>query len=150
MLLEAREQVAPFKWGTWLSKHFELSRSTASRYMQLAAIAERRGPRFLQTNTTIEEALGHRTAAERRGEPQNRPVREFTADVDVDDMKQERTARAEEIRLHRELAEELIDIGYRALATRLHPDRGGSKDAMRRLNRVRAELKNVAVSRRFE
>jgi hypothetical protein len=52
--------------------------------------------------------------------------------------------------LHRDLALELIDIGFKALATRLHPDRGGSKDAMRRLNRVRDELKTVAASRRFE
>jgi hypothetical protein len=42
-------------------------------------------------------------------------------------------------------AEEAHDLGgeYRALATKLHPDRGGSKEAMARLNRVRDELKQI-------
>jgi hypothetical protein len=83
----------------------------------------------------------------RRGEHQ--PIRDFTARVDTDRLSQDRQAYQDEIRLHRELALELIDIGYRAMATRLHPDRGGSKDAMRRLNRVRDELKSVAETRRF-
>jgi hypothetical protein len=35
------------------------------------------------------------------------------------------------------------------MATRLHPDRGGSRDAMQRLNTVRDELKSIAATRRF-
>ena len=46
-------------------------------------------------------------------------------------------------------AANLIDLGYRALATRLHPDRGGSREAMTRLNLVRDELKSIAATRRF-
>jgi hypothetical protein len=61
-----------------------------------------------------------------------------------------RQARTEETRLLRMLAVELVDIGFKALATRLHPDHGGSEQAMRRLNRVRRELKSVAKTRRFE
>jgi hypothetical protein len=50
--------------------------------------------------------------------------------------------------LQKKLAKELIDIGYRALAARLHPDkRGGSKEAMRRLNDVRAMLKKCVERR---
>ena len=62
---------------------------------------------------------------------------------------QEKQTRNDEVRLHRELAVELVDIGFKALASRLHPDRGGSKDAMSRLNRVREELKGLAETRRF-
>ena len=40
MLNEAREQVAHFKWGAWLSKNFEWSRSTANRWMNFAAKVE--------------------------------------------------------------------------------------------------------------
>ena len=40
MLQEAREQVATFKWGTWLTKNFALSRKTAEAYS-----ASRRGCR---------------------------------------------------------------------------------------------------------
>lgn len=148
MLLEAREQVAAFKWSGWLAKNFTLSKQTAARYMRLATIAEQHGGRIV--HETLSEAIGERRsdAAARIGA--SRPIREFTAHVDTDRLSQERQVRTDEVRLHRELALELIDIGYKALATRLHPDRGGSRDAMRRLNRVRDELKGVAETRRFE
>jgi DnaJ-class molecular chaperone len=42
------------------------------------------------------------------------------------------------------LAMQLIDIGYKALATKFHPDKGGSRDAMSRLNEVRDRLKQRA------
>jgi hypothetical protein len=77
------------------------------------------------------------------------PLLEATREVDVETVAQERQSRVDEIKLHRDLALELIDIGYKALATRLHPDRGGSKDAMSRLNRVRDELNEVAGNRRY-
>jgi hypothetical protein len=54
------------------------------------------------------------------------PVFEATKKIDVDEFAEARQARAEEVQLHRDLALELIDIGFKALATRLHPDRGGS------------------------
>ena len=84
-----------------------------------------------------------------RTSAQQQAFRRVLRDVARDDFMQERQTRDDEVRLHRELAEELIDIGYRALATRLHPDRGGSKDAMARLNRVRDELKQIAQTRRY-
>lgn len=147
MLLEAREQVPAFKWGKWLSKNFELSRQTAYHYMKVAERA-REDPdvvnRGLHTMDSI--ARPHRRATEARW----RPVVEATKKVDVDEFAEAKQARADEMQLHRNLALELIDIGFKALATRLHPDRGGSRDAMRRLNRVRDELKAVAKTRRFE
>ena len=36
----------------------------------------------------------------------------------------------------------LIDIGYRVLAKELHPDKGGSREAMHRLGRVRDRLRS--------
>ena len=149
MLLEAREQVAAFKWGGWLSKNFTLSRTTAWRYMKLAEVADAKPGRFVH-ETTIHAAIGERPSDSAKRVGGFQPIREFTARVDTDRLSQERQVRDEEVGLHRELALELIDIGFKALATRLHPDRGGSKDAMRRLNRVRDELKGVAETRRFE
>jgi hypothetical protein len=86
---------------------------------------------------------------EDRQSKQQTDFRRVLRDVARDTFVQERQSRDDEVKLHRDLAEELIDIGYRALATRLHPDRGGSKDAMARLNRVRDELKATAATRRF-
>jgi hypothetical protein len=149
MLIEAREQVAAFKWSAWLSKNFTLSKVTAWRYMKLAEAAQEKGRRFVH-ETTIHEAIRERQSESAQRIGAFAPIREFTARVDTDRLSQERQVREEEVRLHRELALELIDIGFKAMATRLHPDRGGSKEAMRRLNRVRDELKSVAESRRFE
>jgi hypothetical protein len=39
------------------------------------------------------------------------------------------------------LVAQLIDAGYRSLASKLHPDKGGSRDAMSRLSRVRDQVK---------
>lgn len=148
MLLEAREQVAPFKWGKWLSKNFVLSQRTASDYMRLA---ERiRDEPDIQQHAAKQSI---RSILQPNAQPANvhwRPVIDATKKIDVDPFTETRQARTDEVQLHRDLALELIDIGFKALATRLHPDRGGSRDAMRRLNRVRDELKAVATTRRFE
>jgi hypothetical protein len=95
---------------------------------------------------SISEMMGQRECRrEERNSAQQKKFRDVLRDVAADTFVQERQARDDEVRLHRELAEELIDIGYRALATKLHPDRGGSKGAMARLNCVRDELKDVAT-----
>ena len=54
---------------------------------------------------------------------------------------EESLTRQQEREAERKLALRLIDIGYKVLAQTLHPDKGGSRDAMARLNRVRDRLK---------
>jgi hypothetical protein len=39
-----------------------------------------------------------------------------------------------------DLKQQVINVGYRALAAKLHPDTGGSPEAMTRLNQVRDRL----------
>jgi hypothetical protein len=63
--------------------------------------------------------------------------------VDVSVLAQEAKNRAQEHALQRELAIKLIDIGYKVLSTKLHPDKGGSAEAMSRLNAVRKLLKEA-------
>ena len=135
----------------WLAKNFDLSCSTANIYMRWSremelARATHQTPKY----NNLSDMRGD--AARGRDDRQSKQQQEFRRvlrDVARDDFVQERQSRDHEIQLHRDLAEELIDIGYRALATRLHPDRGGTKDAMSRLNRVRDELKSIAQTRRF-
>jgi hypothetical protein len=149
-LLEAKPQVAYGNWGTWLSKNFHRSRTQAFQYMRLAEL--RRKQHLFGGSEQLPRSLnelegGTVRARERR--THERPFRAVLQDLDTDFYTQEKQTRDEEVRLHREMALELVDIGYKALATRLHPDRGGSKDAMSRLNRVREELKRIAETRRF-
>lgn len=135
-------QVPYGSWGRWLSSNFSLSKTTANDYMRLARSTGQ---------VTLKEISGNATRGKKKKRRQKRErdfIDELTA-VDVDRATQERRAEKDEVNLHRDLAVELIDIGYRALATRLHPDRGGTQEGMARLNRVRDELKSLATSRRF-
>jgi hypothetical protein len=145
LLLEAREQVADFKWTKWLKANFALAQSTAYDYMTLAERFRENPDLFRTSGKSLFEIV-------RPAERQKRAARRaaFKLDKPVDLFDAVRQARTEETRLLRLLAMELVDVGFKALATRLHPDHGGSEQAMRRLNRVRRELKSVAQSRRFE
>lgn len=151
MLVEAKDQVSHGAWGSWLSKNFDMDQRTARRYMQWARSYDENGHGVSEPQyTSLRHMTGQRERErENRQSKQQQDFRRVMRDVPRDEFVQERQTRDDEIKLHRELAEELIDIGYRALATRLHPDRGGSKDAMARLNRVRDELKTIAQNRRF-
>jgi hypothetical protein len=147
-LREARAQVPTHRWGAWISQNFELGRTTAWKYMRLSELFEQGSVHLGEQS--LNEVVGA-TAQRRQRSAATRPMREAVAAVDVDYLAQERETREEEMRRHRALALQLIDIGYKALATRLHPDRaGGSHEGMRRLNRVRDELKSVAKTRRFD
>jgi len=55
---------------------------------------------------------------------------------------QEETTRAQERDAEAKLGLRLIDIGFRVLAKELHPDKGGSREAMARLGRVRDRLRS--------
>lgn len=150
MLNEAKEQVGHGGWGRWLAKNFDLTDRTARKYMQWARIHNEIGTGGSEMPTSMRDMTGVRERdREERNSKQQQDFRRTLRDVAREEFVQERQTRNDEIQLHRELAEELVDLGYRALATRLHPDRGGSKDAMSRLNRVREQLRQFAQTKRF-
>lgn len=152
MLIEAKEQIAHGGWSRWLIKNFDLSQATAGIYMRWARLhlQNESGAHNLPSSMRQMRGDSERQREDRRS-AQNQRFKRVLRDVmkDRDTFVQERQARDDEIKLHRELAEELIDAGYHALAKVLHPDRGGAKEAMTRLNRVRDELKQIAQTRRF-
>jgi len=147
MLIEAKEQVARGSWSRWVKNNFDLSQETARRYMLFSRLADAGGVKIHGAKATLEAALGEQPRRERHAPWQK--IRHATERVNVTRLADERQSRETELKLHRELALQLIDLGYRALATRLHPDRGGSRDAMARLNVVRDELRSIAETRRF-
>ncbi len=151
MLIEAKDQVGYGGWGRWLRKNFNLSDDTARNYMRLARAHSdfTSGARQAAPGSLREVTGQTERRRDDRQSKQQQAFRRVLRDVARDDFVQERQARDDEVKLHRDLAEELVDIGYRALATKLHPDRGGTQIAMTRLNRVRDELKSFAQTRRF-
>jgi len=91
--------------------------------------------------------LGHdRVPGSRRDADWQEPVRENIqkAQRQAERLRDETLSRQQERDAERKLAMQLIDIGFKALASKLHPDKGGSRDAMARLNRVRDRLKQHA------
>jgi hypothetical protein len=59
-------------------------------------------------------------------------------------LTEEELRRQQERDAQRELSLRMIDLGYKALAKELHPDKGGSSEAMARLNRARAHTKTMS------
>lgn len=151
-LREARPQIPGHRWAHFLTVNFAISKTTAWRYMRASQIYEDNGAsgEGYAAETLAEMTGEHKQQKKRRR--RERRVLDALGDIDVDRLGQSAAdTRKEETELHRTMALELIDIGYKALAMRLHPDRrGGSRDAMRRLNRVRDELNTIAKTRRFE
>jgi hypothetical protein len=146
MLVEAKEQVPYGSWARWLTKNFELSQNQAIRYMRLARMVKNDDFKITPEGESLKKAIGEK---EYRPRAAWDPVHKAADKVNVTRLADERQTRDDEIKLHRELALKLIDLGYRALATKLHPDQGGSRDAMARLNAVRDQLKDIAATRRF-
>jgi curved DNA-binding protein CbpA len=66
--------------------------------------------------------------------------------TDIEALRKAQIAQIEhnekERRARHAMAEELVNVGYRLLAAKYHPDKpGGSREAMEILNYVRAALK---------
>jgi hypothetical protein len=150
MLIEARELVTHGSWHRWLKDNFHLGYRTATDYMQVARKADA-GSISEVSFRSIDSALGRAPRTIKSVTKKNKLKSLFDGvdKINVTRLADERQSRDNELKLHRDMAMQLIDLGYRALATRLHPDAGGSRDAMSRLNTVRHELKDFAATRRF-
>lgn len=132
MLLEAKAQLERGEWMGWVDRNFHLSASTARRYMQLA---ETRTARAFSSLRQAVNVMGTGRAS------WHQPVREIAARVNVAALARDRQDREREQHMMHVLSHQLIDIGYKVLASKLHPDKGGSTEAMARLNTVRKLLK---------
>jgi hypothetical protein len=145
MLIEAKGQLERGEWQPWLKRHFELTQRTATNYMRLARdvrAAENGSGTSEYRPRTLKEAIGDFRSDTRPA--WHRPVQQVIAQrLDVERLAAERKSREHEAKLTRELAHQLIDIGYRVLAAKLHPDKGGSHQAMKRLNHVRQVLRRA-------
>jgi hypothetical protein len=142
LLIEAKGQVRAGDWHQWLGRNFALSIRTAQTHMHLARESAAHTPRAARAETL--SAFKDPTAPSGHGARWEEPVRRILADrVDPERLARAREDEAKEERLLRQLGYQLIDIGYKALAAKLHPDHGGSTVAMKRLNHVRTILRNA-------
>jgi hypothetical protein len=149
-MLEAKSQVSG-GFEEWVRRNFGISASHARTYMALArtTVEGKNGAAapFENLEDFRRRHLGHNRPSE------GRVHREWRADVDdiaerarrdMDRFREESLTRQQEREAEQKLAIRLIDIGYKVMAKELHPDKGGSRDAMQRLTRVRDRLKSHA------
>jgi hypothetical protein len=139
LLLEAKGQMPHGDFKGWVERNFSRSYRTAREYMQLVPKLKMASPRqFASMQEALGKSQGYRPA---NVGDWYRPVKEVVNKVSVDHLARERQNQQRERELLRQLGHQLIDIGYKVLASKLHPDKGGSSEAMARLNKVRNILK---------
>lgn len=149
-MLEAKPQVSG-GFESWLKRNFpKHSLSACRNYMSLA-----RSTIGKQNNTSVlPRTLDDHLRNIGRHRPTSGAVRrDWTSPVDdiaerarrdMERIREQELTRQQEREADHNLGLRLIDIGYKVLAKELHPDKGGSRDAMVRLTRVRDRLKGCA------
>jgi hypothetical protein len=147
-MLEAKAQLDHGKFTAWVLRNFDIGIRHAQQYMALARATADPEMRDAIRFSNFREAVRETTDNPNYGKPAS-----WRAEI-VEDLKRakeeaarhaaEELSRQQEREAERKLAVQLITIGFKALASKLHPDKGGSRDAMQRLNRVRDRLKQHA------
>jgi len=144
-MLEAKSQLKHGEFQDWIKRNFEISIRHAQSYMAAADAEKRSGLRFSSLSEAIRETSNPNYNKPHTVRPQawHEPVKGVIsrAKDEADRLRDENLNRAQEREAQRKLALQLIDIGYKILSKELHPDKGGSRDAMVRLNQVRDRLK---------
>lgn len=150
-MLEAKGQMPHGQFTDWIKKNFRCGIRNAQLYMSVARATmdlEKRNAVSQMEHQSLREMLREHTPNTNFGRPAK-----WRAEVD-DNIKRARDqakrleheslTRQQEREAEKKLALQLISIGFKALASKLHPDKGGTKDAMARLGRVRDRLKQHA------
>lgn len=143
-LLEAQSQLAHGEFQDWITRHCHVKYAQARHYMLLAKSKSSLQSTFASLSDFIRQTSDPNYNKPHTVRPPawHEPVKEIVGRVDTEtlNLKRDELKRAEERDAQRALARQLIDIGYKVLARTLHPDKGGSREAMARLNAVRARL----------
>jgi hypothetical protein len=135
-LIEAKSQLTHSEWKPWLEHNFTLSYASAKLCMSMARVDEAKGYRDSHLSQS-EFIRRHITPSHgRSAKPKwQEPVK------DIAGIARKQLDGQDETKAEKKLATRLIDIGYKVLSVELHPDKGGSREAMTRLNIVRDNLK---------
>jgi len=148
-MIEAKAQLQHGEFISWVERNFSIGRRHANQYMALARATAglEMGVRTPGLDT-LRDMVREHTSNKNYGKPASwqTDIRDNVARArqEAARLQEESLSRAQEREAEKRLALRLIDIGYKVLAKELHPDRGGTKDAMVRLGKVRTRLKGCA------
>ncbi len=150
-MLEAKPQIPHGQFEAWITRNFGITRQHANKYMRYAQAMngqKESADSFSSLADFVRQTSDNKTYGRSYGQTSSwhMPVKETVRKLDTEtlNIRRDELSRQEERDAQRKLALQLIDIGYKVLAKELHPDRGGSREAMARLNSVRDRLKQHA------
>jgi hypothetical protein len=147
-MIEAKSQLGHGEFEPWIKRNFNITSRQAREWMNLA-----RTTSHIQNGSALPFSSIRETVRETRDNPNYGQPASWRGEIDekvrraaeqAQRLHDETLSRQQERDAEKKLALQLIDIGFKALASKLHPDKGGSRDAMSRLNRVRDRLKQHA------
>jgi hypothetical protein len=133
-MLEAKAQLRHGEFEPWLKRNFGISARQCRLYMRLAEAENGSALPFSSLRNFVRQTRNPNYNRYKQAPPPR-----ARAELDAELLKS-----TEEREAKRKLALQLINAGYKVLATQLHPDRGGSQEIMTRLNEVRDELRAQA------
>jgi Protein of unknown function (DUF3102) len=149
LLHEAKAQLAHGEFGDWCTRHFKISATQRARYMKAAESAVQNFRTGKYDAVSLEEHLkgtSYQTGGKAQDWAAHRDDIAERARRELDRINEAELTRHQENELRRKLVLKLIDRGYKALAAELHPDKGGSTEAMTLLNEVRDAMKRCAMT----
>ena len=132
----------PGEWQVYLEQNFAWSLRTAHRCISAWKSRKEIVDRRFETATDFERSRNPNAALPRQ-KVKELPIREIVDDIDDRVFAERAKNERKESKLQKSMALELIDAGFRALSHKLHADKGGNDDAMRRLSDVRKALKTM-------
>jgi hypothetical protein len=152
-MLEAQRHFLsnPKGFWAWIVRNFDLGRVQAQRYMDYAIesnkLASRRRP-ITQPFESIADFERKRGTLPKGESVPKRPyhdaVNKILSKIDPEALKRESERAREELSEIRNLAEQIVNAGYKVIASKLHPDvKGGSAHAMKLLNAARDRLRRA-------
>lgn len=119
----------------WAVPKFNRSDDTLRGYMLYAQEVRKSEPATL-SEVVAPNRDSHQPAWQK-------PVQNIMSGINPEAIARQAKDAKKEAEMVRALGYKLIDIGFKALATKLHPDVGGSKEAMARLNHVKQILRGA-------
>jgi hypothetical protein len=145
-MIEAKPQMPHGEFGSWIKLHFNIGKQHAHRYMKFASAT-----RDNEKSRTRDFSSFSDFMRKEGGDPgYGRVVRKQSWHESVKEQiqraREEQRKQSDEKQALIKLANRMIDIGYKILAKELHPDRGGSREAMAQLNKIRDNLRHAAHS----
>jgi hypothetical protein len=120
-LIEAKAQLEHGQFGRWVKRNFDISDRQARTYMAYAHVQNGGALPFSSLRDFLRQTSKPRI-------PQSDEYKGFS---------EAEAKQNAEVNARQGLTKKIIETGYRLLAAKFHPDKGGSAEAMARLNNAR-------------